>query len=403
MTEKKLNPAAAAAAAIVKKKKAAKKNAMAAHEQKQAVTQNFPPPREDGISKEFSNKRYPVGETCEYKDENRARVTDEEKRALDREMDETWLNDLRKAAEVHRTVRKHAQEYVKPGVSMTDIAERIESEVQQLAEGNHWRQAGTGFPTGLSVNECAAHWTPNKGDTTVVRSGDVLKVDFGVHVNGRIIDSAFTMAFDSKFDKLLEAVREATEAGIKAAGIDVRLCDVGAAVEEVMESYEVVLDGKTYPVKCIRNLNGHNIIPYQIHGGKSVPIIDNGDHTKMDEGETFAIETFGSTGRGNVISQGECSHYARDKGNTTPIRLVTSRQLLDVIDETFGTLPFCRRYLDKLGQDRYTLALNNLVKSGVVHDYPPLVDAAGSYTAQFEHTIVLRPTMKEVVSRGDDY
>jgi len=30
------------------------------------------------------------------------------------------------------------------------------------------------------------------------------------------------------------------------AGIDVRLCDVGEAIQEVMESYEVELDGKTY-------------------------------------------------------------------------------------------------------------------------------------------------------------
>lgn len=30
------------------------------------------------------------------------------------------------------------------------------------------------------------------------------------------------------------------------AGIDVRLCDVGETIQEVMESYEVEIDGKTY-------------------------------------------------------------------------------------------------------------------------------------------------------------
>ena len=33
---------------------------------------------------------------------------------------------------------------------------------------------------------------------------------------------------------------------LQEAGIDVRLCDVGEAIQEVMESYEVELDGKTY-------------------------------------------------------------------------------------------------------------------------------------------------------------
>lgn len=49
-------------------------------------------------------------------------------------------------------------------------------------------------------------------------------------------------------------------------------------------------------VKSIRNLNGHSIGPYQIHAGKSVPIVKGGEQTKMEEGEFYAIETFGSTG-----------------------------------------------------------------------------------------------------------
>ena len=49
-------------------------------------------------------------------------------------------------------------------------------------------------------------------------------------------------------------------------------------------------------VKSVRNLNGHSIAPYQIHAGKSVPIVKGGEQTKMEEGEFYAIETFGSTG-----------------------------------------------------------------------------------------------------------
>ena len=50
-------------------------------------------------------------------------------------------------------------------------------------------------------------------------------------------------------------------------------------------------------VKCVRNLNGHSIDAYNIHGGKSVPIVKGGEQgVRMEEGEFFAIETFGSTG-----------------------------------------------------------------------------------------------------------
>ena len=92
-------------------------------------------------------------------------------------------------------------------------------------------------------NRVAAHWTPNSGDTTVLQYDDVMKLDFGTHINGnfsttcyifksvvvellsalfllfglsgRIVDCAFTVAFNPMFNPLLEASREATNTGIK--------------------------------------------------------------------------------------------------------------------------------------------------------------------------------------------
>ncbi|KAK9469865.1 peptidase M24A, methionine aminopeptidase [Lipomyces arxii] len=385
----------AAAAPAKKKKKKSKKKSKSAE-----AVQTDPPTI--GISKFYTNGIYPEGQIMEYKDDNLSRTTNEEKRYLDR-MDEEHYNDLRKAAEVHRRVRKYAEEKIQPGMTTTEIANLIEDGTRAMAEGDGL-EAGVAFPTGLSLNHVAAHYTPNAGDTTVVQYDDVMKVDFGVHVNGHIIDSAFTVAFDPQYSRLLEAVKDATNTGIKEAGIDVRLCDVGAAIQETMESYEVEIGGKTHQVKSIRNLNGHTINRYEIHGGKSVPIVKGGDQTKMEEGETFAIETFGSTGKGVVRGEGECSHYAKrvDAGHV-PLRLNKAKSLLRTIDKHFGTLPFCRRYLDRLGEEKYILALNNLVSAGIVQDYPPLVDVKGCKTAQYEHTIILRPTVKEVISRGDDF
>ncbi|KAG5518286.1 hypothetical protein PMAC_003082 [Pneumocystis sp. 'macacae'] len=343
-----------------------------------------------GITKLFSSGIYPEGEQMDYKIDNLSRTTSEEKRHLELSLQGDY-NDLRRAAEVHRQVRSYAQKAIKPGMTMIEIAEMIEDCTRTLVEEDGLK-AGIGFPTGLSLNHCAAHYTPNAGDKTYLQRTDVMKVDFGVHVNGRIIDSAFTMIFDDKYDKLLEAVKDSTNAGIRESGIDVRLCDIGAAIQEVME------------IKPIRNLNGHNIALYNIHAGKSVPIVKSSDQTKMEENEVFAIETFGSTGKGYVRADDDCSHYAKkpDVGYV-PLRLTRSKLLLASINRNFGTLPFCRRYLDRIGETKYLLALNNLVNAGIVEAYPPLVDIKGCYTAQFEHTILLKPTRKEVLSRGDDY
>ena len=164
------------------------------------------------------------------------------------------------------------------------------------------------------------------------------------------------------------------------------------------------LDGKVYPIRPVRNLNGHSISPYQIHAGKSVPIVRGGEATKMEEGEFYAIETFASTGRGYVHEDLECSHYMKDFNvGHVPLRLPRAKQLLATIDKNFGTLAFCRRFLDRLGETKYLMGLKNLCDAGIIQAYPPLCDIKGSFVSQHEHTILLRPTCKEIISRGDDY
>ncbi|KAM0261863.1 hypothetical protein ACHAQJ_002066 [Trichoderma viride] len=400
-SEDEAEDASAATGASKKKKKRKPKK------KKKAPTSQTEPPRVM-VSQLFPNKNYPKGEEVEYKDENNYRTTNEEKRHLDN-LNSDFLTDYREAAEVHRQVRQYAQKVIKPGQSLTEIAETIEDSVraltghQGLEEGDALK-AGMGFPCGLSLNHCAAHYTPNAGNKMVLSQNDVMKVDFGVHVNGKIVDSAFTMAFEPKYDNLLQAVREATNAGVREAGIDARVGEIGGVIQEVMESFEVEIDGTTYPIKSIRNLTGHTILPYSIHGTKAVPIVKSNDQTKMEEGDVFAIETFGSTGNGHVRDDGEVSHYAKvGDVSHVDLRLSSAKSLLNVINKNFGTLPFCRRYLDRLGQEKYLLGLNSLVQNDIVEAYPPLCDKKGSYTAQYEHTILIRPTVKEVISRGEDY
>ncbi|RMJ26274.1 hypothetical protein PHISP_02851 [Aspergillus sp. HF37] len=340
------------------------------------------PPRVP-LSDLFPARQYPTGE-IQAVVENTARTTPEEVRYLSRSHihDPGFLNDYRKAAEIHRQVRRWTQESVRPGQTLTDIAVDIEDGVRALLgnpglDPGQNLQSGLGFPTGLALNNCVAHYTPNPGQKEVVlQRSDVMKVDFGVHINGWIVDSAFTMSFDPTYDNLLAAVKDATNTGIKNAGVDVRISDVSAAIQEAMESYEMQINGQTLPVKPVRDISGHNIKQYRIHGGKSIPFIKNSDQTKMEDGEIFAIETFGTTGRGRMIDGPGVYGYGRDpdapKKVTSP--LASARSLYRTINDNFGSLVFCRRYLERLGVERYL---------------------AG--------TILLGESSKEVVSRGDDY
>ncbi|KAI4265279.1 MAG: hypothetical protein L6R35_007150, partial [Caloplaca aegaea] len=263
------------------KKKKKKSN----RKKKKVVTiQQTAPPRV-ALATLFANQPYPFGEVIEFvpRDANLRRTTAEELRHLStiENMDDDFLHDYRQAAEVHRQVRQHVQTIAKPGVSMSQLAQEIEDGVRALVDHQGIEigdalKAGMGFPTGLCLNNIAAHWTPNPGAKEVIlQHDDVLSVDFGVHVNGRIVDSAFTIASNPVYDNLLAAVKAATNTGLKTkntpsqeAGPDARISHISSAIQEVMESHEITLNQRTVPVKAIRNITGHDILRYRIHGAK---------------------------------------------------------------------------------------------------------------------------------------
>jgi methionyl aminopeptidase len=199
-------------AAKKKKKKPKKKK------KKGPPTSQSSPPRVP-VAQLYPNDTYPAGDETPYLNENAYRTTSEEKRHIET-LNTEWLTDYRHGAIIHKQVRAWAKDWIKPGMTLTEIAEGIEDGTRHLTghmglEPGDNILGGVAFPTGLSRNHCAAHYTPNAGNKMVLEHDDVMKVDFGVHLNGRIVDSAFTWTANPKYDVLLEAVREATYRGVK--------------------------------------------------------------------------------------------------------------------------------------------------------------------------------------------
>ena len=198
-----------------KKKKKSKKSANG------PISVQSDPPRVL-LSDMYPAGDYPQGEIVVY--ENTLRTTDEESRYNKRQetFDKAFLEEYRQAACAHRQVRQWAQkELIKPGNTNFDIAEGIEDAVRALVghqglEPGDGLKAGIAFPTGVCLNNMAAHSTPSpSGKKVVLQYEDVVTVDFGVHVNGRIVDSAFTLASDPVYDNLLASVKDATNTGLK--------------------------------------------------------------------------------------------------------------------------------------------------------------------------------------------
>jgi methionyl aminopeptidase len=314
------------------------------------------------------------------------------------------IEDLKQAGEIHTSVKKYIYPLLYSGMKIIDICKLIETKIAEEVNkiSSHQLNNGIAFPTGISINNVAAHYTPAFNDDTTIKNNDVIKIDYGVHINGNIIDSAFTINFSNEYSQLLDASHEAVKGIIKNIGVDSRFGELSKISQEIVESYEY----NDTPLKVIDNLAGHNIKPWTIHAGKLLygKLTNNPeyDDLKIDDGEVMAIEVFVSNGNGTTIldmNPVNHSHYMLKNGNEN-IPLFQNKktnQLINDIKTNFNTLPFCPRFIDNInGTHRnYTHNLHDLFNSGYINSYPPLLETnLKSKVAQFEHTIYVSETKK---------
>ena len=310
------------------------------------------------------------------------------------------LDNLRECGKIHKKIKNDLKNYIQPGMKVLDIVNYIENNIKQnIGYQNDHLKCGVGFPTGISINNCAAHWTPEINDNTIIKEDDILKIDFGIHKNGYIIDSAYTHSFNDKYQNLIESAKEANQIAIKNSGVDAILGELGKDIKEVIESYEIELNNKTYQLKPVMDLTGHSISRYSIHSGKSVPNIYVPFYQqRMKDGEIYAIEPFASTGKGRVTEDREnCSHYMIQTLNLKDKRLSDNQKdFIKKIYKKYFTMPFCTRWLDNENID-YTL-LKNLSEMNIINSYPPLYDIEKSFVSQHEHTISVTEKGVEILS-----
>lgn len=140
------------------------------------------------------------------------------------------------------------------------------------------------FPGTLctSVNEEVVHGIPSV--RRKLADGDVLSVDVGVKLEGLFADAAVTVAVGTPSpdtERLLETTRRGLSAGIEAARVGATIGDVGAAIQQVVE---------TEGFSIVRELVGHGV-GHLPHEDPQVPNYGRpGSGPRIHEGLVIAIE-----------------------------------------------------------------------------------------------------------------
>lgn len=274
------------------------------------------------------------------------------------------------AGKILSQAREYARKFIKKDMLLREIADKIEEKMFQLG-------GKPAFPTCLSIDDVAAHYIPYHDDETTANG--ILKVDMGVHVDGWIADTAFSIDLEESEEnkKIINASEEALKNALKKIKKGIKIREIGKIVNETISSYEL---------SPITNLFGHSVEHYNLHAGVSIPNFDNKNNSVISNG-VYAIEPFATTGNGSVKEGKPSATYLLiDDKN---VRSSSAREILNFIVEEYKTLPFCSRWLVKKFGTKALIALKQLEENENIRNYAVLMESSGGKVSQTEHTVLI--------------
>ena len=293
------------------------------------------------------------------------------------------LEAYRKGGHIISQLRKTIPPLVREGGLVRELCERVEAEI--IALGGR-----PAFPCNVSINEVAAHYTSPWDDASVLPKASVVKVDFGVHIDGYINDSAVTVSLNPMYLSMIGVAEEALRVGVARIAHGVRFSDVGEQIEKTIAQYGC---------RPIRNLTGHKVERYTIHAGLSVPNVSGPTPGRFQTGDIYAIEPFvtlkEAAGRVEDSDQMFIFRAVRERG----VRSESAKKVVEYVRRTYRTLPFASRWLySSLGRAVVDDGFSEAVRARCISGYPVLVEASGRIVTQAEHTVIVKENSCEVLT-----
>jgi len=286
-------------------------------------------------------------------------------------MNKQYKQDFIQAGILAKQVRAYGKSLIQKKASYTDVMEKINQKIIELG-------AIPAFPPQMALNHVAAHFLPFPGED-IIFEDELIKLDIGVCYNGAIGDCAVTVDLSGKHQKLIDAVEAALLNAERIIKVGLPVRDIGKIIEETITSYGF---------KPIKNLSGHGLGKYKIHTSPIIPNYEDQSRAIIKPGMTFAIEPFATDGAGYIYEAEAAAIFGL--GSACPLHSELSRALMARI-RTFSGLPFSMHDLmhPDWSLERVKEGVNELLKSGAMVGYGPLIEEMNGMVAQAENSVLV--------------
>eukprot|EP01123_Difflugia_compressa_P008509 TRINITY_DN2554_c3_g1_i1.p1 TRINITY_DN2554_c3_g1~~TRINITY_DN2554_c3_g1_i1.p1 ORF type:complete len:409 (-),score=82.20 TRINITY_DN2554_c3_g1_i1:123-1220(-) len=287
--------------------------------------------------------------------------------------------------------------FISPGQNIVDVCNHGDKLIVETCSKKckKVKSKGIAFPTCISVNNCAGHFSPIPEDPAVVlKEGDLVKIDLGVHIDGYISQCAHSTVIGLPSDSapLSGRLADAVCAAYFAAECAQRLLRPGKTNTEITKIIQKV--ASIFHVNPLEGVLSHELKRNLIDGNNVIinkaDIDQNVEEFKFEVNQVYAIDIVMSTGEGKARETTQrTTVFKRAIDRSYQLKLQAARTIFHEIMEKAPILPFTMRCLD---EKKRRMGIVEIVKHDLLDSYPVLFEKDGEFIVQFKFTALVLPT-----------
>lgn len=232
---------------------------------------------------------------------------------------------------------------------------------------------GIGFPTCVSVNDVIANYSPIAADKEKnfppLKSGDVVKVELGVHIDGYIAKAGHTIvvgmsadnAVTGKAADVIAAAHTASEAALRLISVGTQNTAVTDVVTKVAEEYGVAaIEGQLSHSQQQNktSVEGKTIVQNPTEAQR------NHERWDFENNQVVTFEVSMSTGSGKTKETEKRTTVYRKTDIIYQLKMNSARKTFHDIRKNFSVMPFSLRLLPDQTTGR--MGITECAKAGLV-------------------------------------
>ncbi len=324
------------------------------------------------------------------------------------EDNETNLNKYKDAGQVATKVMNKLVKLAKPNKKLGELIDQGNKEI--ISELNNVQKdvqnKGVSFPICLSVNNIVGAYQPHPDE--ILKDGDLLKIELGVHIDGFPAQMAFTTLITNSKEKINDKRAHVLKAAIEASREISKIMKPGTKNTELVK----IMEQCANKYNCTLPLsNEDGVIPGVLSFQISRYVIDGHDdddtefihrfilsrvnqtydfimtELELEENEVYAIDIVMCSGQGKLTKSHDTCVFRKNDEKRAELKLKASKAALNAFKtKNFGSYPIALN-----NQDASTkLGLKECLNKGLIKPYPVVSEKTGEYIAQIKFTVIVK-------------